>query len=252
MKEWDGTFELIDPRTINFDRTKYQRDEDWPLIGTIASQPRWSSFVVVPCAKREYAGGTLWAYDGQQRLLGVLSSAEPPKLVPVMWWAVKSRAEEASIFLDVNVNRRAVTALGKFKAQVGAENATYLTIARALEECGYSLSFGGDTAKSVAAVGGLQNIYNASGEAGLRVALASVDEAWPDEKSATSERMLSLFAEVLGEMSSNGGIDQDKFVAALRRTTPGQLTRRAKDIKYETDCSLKVAVRRAFKTLGKL
>lgn len=252
MKEWDGTFELVDPREIQFDRTKYQRDENWALIEQIASEPHWPSFVVVPCAKREYAGGTLFAYDGQQRLLGVLASDDPPKVIPVVWWAMKSRADEAAVFDEVNVNRRAVTALGKFKAKIGAENQTYLTIARVVEECGFTLGINGETAKAIAGTSGLLDIYNATGELGLRVALEGVADAWADEPHSTSSTLLSLYAVVLGEMASNGGIEQAKFVAALKRTTPGQIKRRAKDIKHDTDCSQKVAMRRALKTLGRL
>lgn len=252
MKDWDGTFELVDPRDINFDRSKYQREENWPLISQIASEPHWPAFVVVPCAKREYAGGSLFAYDAQQRLLGVLASDDPPKQVPVVWWPVKSRAEEAAIFIEVNVNRRSVSPLQKFKAQIGAESETYLLINEVVEDCGFSIGVNAEGFKSIAAVGALLAIYNEAGEAGLRVALDAVAEAWGEEQHATSTSMLNLYAQVLGEQASNGGLNQEKFVAALRRTTPGQVKRRAKDIQYETDCTAKVAVRRAFKVLGKL
>lgn len=253
MKNWDGTFELVDPRDINFDRAKYQREENWPLISRIASEPDWPAFVVVPCAKREYAGGTLFAYDAQQRLLGVLASDDPPKLVPVVWWAVKSRAEEAAIFIRVNVDRRSVSPLQKFKAQLGAESDTYLLINEVVEDCGFSIGMNaGNGFKSIAAIGAVLAIYNEAGEAGLRIALDSVAEAWGEEQHATSTSMLSLYAQVLGEQASNGGLNKEKFVAALRRTTPGQVKRRAKDIQYETDCAAKVATRRAFKALGKI
>jgi hypothetical protein len=252
MKEWDGTFELIDPHDIQFDRSKYQRSEQWPLIGRVAANPRWESFVVIPCAKRVYAGGTLFAYDGQQRLLGMLASSDPPKTVPVVWWPVGSRAEEAAIFTDVNVNRVAVTALGKFKAQIGAENPAHIAIAKVVEECDYSLGMNGATAKAIGSVGGLQVLYNETGELGVRVALEAIDEAWADERMATTASMLRLLSTVLGEMASNGGIKKDKLVASMRRTTPGRIMRKAKDIRYETDCSAAVSQRRAFKALAKL
>lgn len=252
MKDWDGTFEMVDPRDINFDRTKYQRDEHWPLISQIAEGPTWPAFVVVPCAKRDYAGGSLWAYDAQQRLLGVLSSDDPPKFVPVVWWAVKSREEEAAIFIDVNVNRKSVSPLSKFKAYIGAENSGALLIARVAEECGFSIAANGDTVKAISSIGGLQKIVESSGEAGLRIALDAVAEAWSDETLATSSSMLNLYADVLGEMASNGGINPAKLTAAMGRTSPGAIKRRAKDIKHETDCTTKVAMRRALKQLGKV
>jgi hypothetical protein len=252
MKDWDGTFELVDPTIIGFDRTRYQREEQWRSIAAIAANPRWPSFVVVPCAKREYAGGTLWAYDAQQRLLGVLSTPNPPKLVPVVWWAVRTRNEEAEIFLDVNVNRTNVSSIAKFKAQVGAANPTYLRIATVLEDCGFSLAANADSARAIGSTSGLLEIYNETAEAGLRVALQAVAASWPDETQATSVRMLILYATVLSEMASNGGIEPDKFAAALARTTPAALTRKAKDLQHETGCSLRVAMRRSFKVLAKI
>lgn len=252
MKDWDGTFEMVDPRDINFDRTKYQREENWPLIIQIASEPHWPAFVVVPCAKREYAGGTFWAYDAQQRLLGVLASNDPPKKVPVVWWSVKSRSEEAAIFLDVNVNRKSVSTLAKFKAQIGAENPTYLTIARIVEECGFNVNFEGDTVKAIAGISGLFSIYNAAGEDGLRVVLLAIADEWADEPMGTSAPILNMLADVVAEQASNGGLNPEKIRVGLSRTTPGAIKRRAKDIRYGTDCTSKVAMRRAFKALGKV
>lgn len=252
MKEWDGTFEMVNPADINFDRTKYQRAENWPLIAKVASDPFWPAFVVIPCAKREYSGGTFWAYDGQQRLLGVMAAADPPKKVPIVWWPVKDRAAEAEIFLDVNVNRVSVSTLAKFKAQLGAGNQTCLRISQIVDECGYTIGINGETAQAIAAIGGLIEIYNEAGEAGLRVALSSVSEEWADERAATSSSMLKLYAKVLAEMASNGGVNQAKLVKAMSLTTPGAVKRRAKDIRYGTDCTMEVALRRAFKALAKI
>lgn len=252
MNEWDGNFELVDPHDIQFDRAKYQRAENWPLISRIGQDLKWPAFVVIPCAKREYAGGILYAYDGQQRILGALASENPPKHVPVVWWPFKTRADEAACFIEVNVNRVAVAALGKFKAQIGAENPMFLQIVAATERAGFAIGVtAGESRATVSAVGGLQAIYNSVGEEGVYIGLTAYKEAWPDS-NAPSATMLNLLAEVMGDMSSNGGLSVEGLTKACSRTTQVRIMRKAEQIHYEQGGSKKAAVRKAFKELAKV
>jgi hypothetical protein len=121
MLPYNGTFELVDPNEIHFDR-KYQRPQKWDLIAAIAQAPNWGAFGVVICSKREHAGGLLYCLDGQQRLNGVLTSQEPPTAVPVLWFPVKTVKEEALLFTAININRKSVVALEKFQASITGED----------------------------------------------------------------------------------------------------------------------------------
>ena len=249
MQDFDGTFELVPVDEINID-PKYQRVQKWDLIGAIADNPTWVAFGVVICSRREYAGGKLYALDGQQRLNGVMTAKNPPSHVPVFWFPVKSEREEAEYFDLINTNRKTMQALEKFKARVTAENTTYLRIAAAIEQAGYSLG-GARAPKTIAAVGALETIYNAVGEEGVYLALASYTAAWPDEDSPTAT-MLTAFADVMGEMSANGGLTLDRLEKGLAKTTPGRLMRKAEDIRYKQGGTKRVALRKAFKELAKL
>lgn len=247
MQEFDGNFALVDPAEIHFDR-KYQRDQNWPLITTIGQNPIWPAFGVVICAKREYAKGLLYALDGQQRLTGVMSAENPPAQVPVVWFPVKTVAEEATLFDVINTNRKAVAALQKFKARVTAENPVYTRIAAAIERAGYALGAASD-AHTISAVGALETVYNAVGEEGVYVALAAHRQAWPDENAPTATLLVGL-ADVMADMNGNLGVDG--LSKALARTTPGRLMRKAEAIRYDQGGSKRAALRKAFKTLAKV
>lgn len=248
MQDFDGTFELVAPDDIHFDR-KYQREQNWPLITQIGRNPIWPAFGVVICAKRLYANGLLYALDGQQRLTGVVTSEHPPKTVPVIWFPVKTVAEEAALFDLINTNRKAVAALQKFKARVTAENPTYVRIAAAIDRAGYTIGQNVDS-NTLTAVTALETVYNnTAGEEGVYVALAAYKQAWPDENAPSSTMLVGL-ADVMADM--NGDLSVEKLSKALARTTPVRLMRRAEAIRYDLGGSKRAAIRKAFKELAKL
>jgi hypothetical protein len=248
MHEFNGTFELIDPTEIHFDR-RYQRDQNWPLITTIAQNPIWPAFGVVICSKREYAGGLLYALDGQQRLTGVATAESPPKTVPVFWFPVKTVAEEAALFDVINTNRKAVAALQKFKARVTADNPVYTRIAAAVDRAGYTLGANAPDPNTLSAVGALETVYNAIGEEGVYMALAAYRQAWPDENAPTAT-MLTGLSDVMSEM--NGNLSVDALATKLSKTTPGRLLRKAEALRYDQGGSKRSSLRKAFKLLAKV
>lgn len=248
MHQYDGHFELIDPTEIHFDR-RYQRAEKWDLIAKIADDPAWAAFGVVICSKREYANGLLCALDGQQRTLGVLSSKDPPKAIPVVWFLVKSVAEEAALFDKINTARKTVSTLEKFKSRLTAELPTYERIAAAVERAGYAVA-SGQSPLAITSVGKLETIYNAAGEEGVEIVLTAWREAWPDERP--NGKMLGCLADVISDMSTNGGLSVERLAKGLARTTIGRIERRAEQIKYDQGISRRAAVRKAFKELAKL
>lgn len=251
MKPFDGTFELVDPKLIQVDR-KYQRTEKWPLISAIAKGPRWQRFVAIPCVRHELKNGDVYytALDCQQRLLGVLSSDDPPALVPVIWWPAEGVQIEARDFVAIAVTRKSLSAIEKFKASVTAQDPASVAIQNALDRHGYSVSAAAnDSTKTITAIGGFLAVYNAAGEAGLDVVLEAHDAYWPDEKLTGS--ILGVLAEVLGEHSSNGGLSADRF-ASLAKTSPGRIMRKAEDIYHTQGGSKRAALRKALKALTKI
>lgn len=251
MQDYNGTFELLDPKLIVLDH-KYQRPEKWDLISKIAAGPEWAAFGVVLCSKRTSTGGegVFYCLDGQQRLNGVLSSATPPTQVPVLWFAVAGVKEEARLFSIINEQRKAVNALEKYRSHMTQEDPTYVRITAAVEKAGFSIGSG--DGRTIGSFAGLQAIYNAAGEEGLEVALAAVDEAWPDDPTGTTWKMLQALADILGEARSNGGINPEKLTKGLAATTAGRILRKAEDLSFKQGGSKRENIRKAFRVLAKV
>jgi hypothetical protein len=249
MRPYDGTFELIDPKVIVLDH-KYQRPEKWDLISKVSTAPEWVAFVVVLCSKRIAGSGEPLYYclDGQQRLQGVLSSINPPDLVPVVWFPVANVKEEARLFAIVNTQRKAVNAMEKYRAQLTAEDPRYVQISAAVGRAGFTIGSGAER-RTIGAIEGLQTIYNAAGEDGVELILTAIAAAWPEDKGSTSTWMLRALADVLDNANSNGRISQSKLVSGLKKSTPGRILRRAEEMRFDVGGSKRVNVRRALKEL---
>lgn len=252
MHAYNGTFELVDPKVIVLDH-KYQRPEKWDLIARISAAPEWAAFGVVLCSKRIVTGEETRFYclDGQQRLNGILTSVAPPATVPVLWFPVESVKEEARLFSLINEQRKAVNALEKYRSHITQEDPRYMQIASAVEGAGYTIGMNGGNNRTLAAIEGVQAIYNSAGEAGVALVLAVVSDLWPDEKQGTSTWILRAFADILAEQKSNGGISEARF-SGLAKTTPGRILRKSEELRFNMGGSKRVNVRRAFKALGKV
>lgn len=247
MKDWNGTFELVNPALIVIDH-RYQRDERPQLIATISAHAAWEPFSVVTCSKR--ANGVLVALDGQQRLAGVKASPEPPKSVPIVWFPVASLEEEARIFSIINEARKAVFPLEKHKARLIQKEPFAMAIERAVEKVGFSVGTSAQDPKTVNAVAALNWVYNEVGEEGLVQVLAVIRDAWPNENIATSPLILKAVAELITE--SNGNFNRNRVTTALAKHNAGDYVRKADQLKFDIGGSKQANVRRAFKALAKV
>lgn len=247
MRDWNGTFELINPALIVVDH-RYQRDERQGLIATISAHAAWEPFGVVICSKR--ANGVFVALDGQQRLQGLKKSAEPPKTVPVIWFPVANIEEEARIFEIINEARKSVFPLEKHKARLVQCEPASVAIERAVEKVGFTIGNKGDNLRTIKAIAALNWIYNQVGEEGLVQVLTVVRDAWPNEKAATSPYILKAVCELVA--NSNGGFNRTRVTAALSKHVVGEYVQKAKQINIDAGGSTQDNVRRAFKALAKI
>lgn len=247
MKDWHGTFELVNPALIIIDR-RYQRDERPQLIASISAHAAWEPFSVVTCAKR--SNGVLVALDGQQRLAGVRESLEPPKKIPVVWFPVASIEEEARIFSIINEARKAVFPIEKHKARLVQKEPFAMAIARATEKVGYSIGTGGQDPKTIKAIAALNWVYNEIGEEGLVQVLTVIRDSWPNENIATSPFILKGVAELVGE--TNGNFNRHRITTALSKHNAGDYVRKADELRFDIGGSKQSNIRRAFKVLAKV
>lgn len=263
MQEFSGTFEMVDPHTILIDHL-YQRGEKSTLVDAIASNPRWEAFGVITCfvREREVNGRkqrAFYAVDGQQRIRGVLKSESPPKLVPVVWYALAGIADEAAIFVRINEYRKALSALEKHKGKIVAKDPAATAIERAVELAGFTIgaeTSRGENARTVHAIASLNWIYNLIGEEGVTQVLVQVRDAWPDDKTGTDSMMLKAIASVIAEQQGatgkNGGYNRQALTRKLQSTTPSALMRKAEGLRFDMGGSRAVNLRRALKQLAKV
>jgi hypothetical protein len=250
MEDWNGKFELVDPRLITVDH-RYQRDEKPALIAAIAANPDWAAFGALSLYRRD--GGVLVCVDGQQRLRGILESEDPPRRVPAVIQEKASPEREAKTFAAINIARRAVDAFEKHKALIVAKTPTALAIERAVDKAGFSIAAPGRTpagAHDVMAVSALYAIHGQLGEEGVVQVLVQARDAWPDDRNGVSAHMLRGIANVIIDQGES--YNRAKVTAALARSTPHAILRKSEELKFDFGGSRQKNVRRAIKTLCKI
>lgn len=110
-----GQFQIVDKTLLTVD-PGYQRfvKPDDAKVRRIQREFCWPAFGVLTIAKR--ANGFFVA-DGQHRYLAAMS-LPAVKSLPCMVFESSSQREDAKLFLQTNVDRKPMTAIHKFNAQV--------------------------------------------------------------------------------------------------------------------------------------
>lgn len=247
--KWNGTLEMVDPVMIVTDH-RYQRPPKTGLIDQIASNPVPEAFGVPVCFRR--SNGVLYCADGQQRIAGILASEKPPRLIPIVWFPIEGVEHEAEIFVRINVYRKSLTPIEKHHGSVTAKDPAALAIARAVESVGFSIGFNTGSSRSIGAISALNYVYNLIGEDGVKQVLVQVREAWPDDRKSLEASLLRIVADVIKEATDNGGYQRSRVTAALKRTTPAALFRKAEEIHFDQGTSKRDSLRRAVTALAKV
>lgn len=246
MEPFNGEFELVDPKKIVIDYN-YQRPEKETLVAQIGKEFNWASFGTVSCYRRN---NMLYAVDGQQRLKAALSLKEPPKEVPCIVFPEATVRDEANTFLDIQINRKSVSPFEKHKAELVARVPSALAIQRAVESVGFNISGGDYNPNSVYAIRTLHYIYTLLGEEGVVQTLTQIRDSWPGDPSATRTQILRGVADVIAEKGDK--YERTNMTKSLKRTSPSDILRKARQHKYDMGGSTQVNIRRAFKSLAKI
>lgn len=246
MEPFNGQFEMVDPKEIVVDH-QYQRPEKESLVSQIGRDFSWASFGTVSCYKRN---GMYYAVDGQQRLKAALSLKEPPKKIPCIVFPEATVVNEAHTFLDIQINRKAVSPFEKHKAELVAKVPSALAIQRAVESVGFNITGGDYNPNSVYAIRTLHYVYTLLGEEGVVQTLTQIRDAWPGDPTATRTQILRGLADVIAEKGDK--YDRPAMTKALKRTSPADILRKAREHRFNMGGSTQVNIRRAFKTLAKI
>lgn len=246
-KWWDGTIEMIDPRLIVIDH-RFQRPEKESLIDAIAANPLPMAFGVPVCFKRD--NGVFYCADGQQRIKGVLKSANPPLLIPTVWWTVAGVQHEAEIFVRINEYRKQLSPHEKHVAKLVAKDPASVAIERLVETAGLSISNRSGSTRTIGAIAGLHYVYNVAGEEGALQTLCVLRDAFPDDRRAFDTVLIRVIGDIVA--NANGSLSRAKLTQALAKTTTGKLTRRAEELHFKLGTSKRESLRTAVSEIVKL
>ncbi|MBY0301273.1 DUF6551 family protein [Sphingomonas ginsenosidimutans] len=122
----------------------YQRELDarsHQLIGRIAHGWDWSLFQPLVVARRH--DGTLYVVDGQHRLRAAKLRRDIAQLPCVIFYPADP-AEEAAVFVDLNQNRRPLTAFALYNAALASGDEQALALDDRLREAGLSFTGAAD------------------------------------------------------------------------------------------------------------
>lgn len=230
---WYYEFEVV-PVDRCFIDPAYQRQLSG-LWKDIAKDFRPYLFGAVILSARERKAPDLAIIDGQHRWMGA-KEAGVEAILAVIYPGL-NRAQEAEIFAELQLRRRALLSYERFRASLVAKDPMAKSIAAICQHAGYELGpeKRPDTLKAVAALewcyrGGKPKRQNPQPEGPeyLRRAMHSLKAAWPDYSQPNGDIIKGV---VLVYLQSEGQIDDDRLVRSLNATTPREILSRAGDLK---------------------
>lgn len=116
-KNEPGKLVYVAKESLRVDQT-YQRSLNDSKRKRIASNFNWAAMGVLLCARRP--DGTLWVIDGQHRLAAAMSRSDVRDVPVVVFQFDGNIQDEAADFLIANKERKPLTGVDSFKAQVAA------------------------------------------------------------------------------------------------------------------------------------
>lgn len=144
-----GRFEMINKRLLHVNTEIYQRDAAKAKVLELAAKWSWIACGALIVAERD---GVFWVADGQHRKLAADKRSDIKEL-PCMVFMVDSVKDEAKAFLVTNANRKPVTALGKFKAQIAAGDEIAQIVCQVIASAGLRLATASKDPRDFKAVG---------------------------------------------------------------------------------------------------
>lgn len=142
-----GVLQEIDKNDL-FIETEYQRKPLKDKIIKIAADWSWVACGVIIVGLRN---GKYWIIDGNHRVLAAKKRADIIKL-PCIVFVIESIREEARGFVGANTNRKPITGLQKFKAEVIAENITATYVNNLMSQFNIKIERAKGTERTIASI----------------------------------------------------------------------------------------------------
>jgi hypothetical protein len=149
-----GEFMWIDKKVLQVDRS-YQRAEEYKKSIRMAADWKWESCGAISVMRRDCS---FFVVDGQNRTLAAWRRSDIASL-PCMVFESRGIKHEASAFIDMNTNRKPVSAYTKFKAKIIAGDETACAINAALVANGLTLKPNGNTPGYITCIASCERLY---------------------------------------------------------------------------------------------
>jgi hypothetical protein len=160
--------------------------------------------------------------DGQTRAAAIrelAAAGQIPGQVPCLVYSGLTQADEASLFVRLQRERRGMHSYERFRAAVVAGEPEAVAIKALCDRLGYRL---GQQATELSAVSALENVYR-RGSAVLERTLLLLRSAWGEEYMPSGDVLRGL-----GRLlDTTGGIEDEQLAARLKPLTPGYVKRLA-------------------------
>lgn len=150
-----GDFQWIDKRLIHVDKS-YQRDAYKAKILEIASNWSWQACNAISVMKRP--DGVFVAVDGQHRLVAACHRSDIIE-IPCMVFESCGASAEADAFVELNTNRKPVTAFAKYRARLVAGSDVAKEITSIANEHGLSIRESSDSPNTITCIAAMERLY---------------------------------------------------------------------------------------------
>lgn len=228
------TLEWVGIERLNIDDT-YQRSIAEPkaqqLIARIAKGWDWRLFQPLSVARR--GNGDLYVIDGQHRLAAARLRTDLPHL-PCVIGNFAGVEEEATAFAAMNRQRRAMSKLETYRAELAAGEPQALLAMHLIESAGLSLARTTNPTSwqpgQIDCIGGVVRILNRHGRALALNALTAMGEAWGKKRISCPGSVLLGLAEIYHKPSP--GFNPDALIEALAGTDGRQLLEEAGEFRH--------------------
>lgn len=158
---WDadlekGVFVWLDKRLLSMDK-RYQRYEARKRSFKMAGGWKWTSCGTITVMRRD--DGIFVVVDGQHRVIASWYRSDIEAL-PCIVFRSKGLAHEAEVFVELNSNRKSVTAFDKYKANLITGDSTVTFMNEVFAECGLTSRPYGDAAGTITCISLCQRLIN--------------------------------------------------------------------------------------------
>ena len=224
---------------------KYQRPLEEARARRYARKWNETLAQALVCVRRP--DGRMVVVDGQHRLAAARMAGIPFVMCHVLSQA-PSPAEEARLFGDLSIERKALTVGDRFRVALEGQDPVSVGVQEVTLACGYELGLGPVPRKSIqgrqknviSALGALLRIYGGGGTDAaslqfdprartyperLRRVLTTIRRAWPDNPEALAYTCLMGMDTFLA--TYGGEIDLEQAIERLAAADPAALRRKA-------------------------